>query len=137
VHRPVPITPEGVEDALVTRDSRTLLTYGVDGSWRLVPMAGGPSRPARGLIDGDYVIAWARDGRSVFVVVAATTTKTSMRIERVDLTSGARLFVREIVPPDRAGLLFVRRLSLIEDAAGYAYDYAKRTSTLFVVRGVR
>ena len=130
----VPITPEGVANAWVTTDNRTLLTWGVDRSWRLVPVAGGPSRPARGLTDGDNLLAWAKDGRSFFVRVPS---EISARIERVDLTSGARLFVREIAPPDRAGLVEVRFVSLIEDAAGYAYAYGKRTSTLFVVRGAR
>jgi hypothetical protein len=130
----VPVTPEGVVNAWVTTDSRTLLTRGVDRSWRLVPVAGGPSRPARGLTDSDAVIVWARDGRSVFVLVRS---ELPARIERVDLTSGTRLFVREIAPPDRAGLLFTGNPSLIDDAAGYAYDYSKQTSTLFVVRGVR
>jgi hypothetical protein len=130
----VPITPEGVLGALVTADSRTLLTRGVDRSWRLVPVAGGPSRPARGLTDGDSPIAWARDSRSVFVLVVS---EFPARLERVDLTSGTRLFIREIAPPDRAGLLYAANPSLIEDAAGYAYDYSKQTSTLFVVRGVK
>jgi hypothetical protein len=131
--QPVPITPEGVVNAWVTTDNRTLLTWGVDSSWRLMPVAGGPSRPARGLTDADLLIAWARDGRSVFVRASALPA----RIERVDLTSGARLFVREIAPPDRAGHVEVPFVSLLEDAAGYAYDYAKPTSTLFVVRGAR
>ena len=99
-------------------------------------MAGGPSRPARGLIDRDHPIALARDDRSVFVEVNSTT-QTSVRIERVDLTSGTRLLVREIAPPDSAGLVYVGDVSLIQDGAGYAYVYWKRTSTLFVVRGAR
>ena len=130
-----PITPEGVVNAFVTADGRMLLARGMDKSWLLFPVAGGASRPARGLTDGDSGIDWARDGRSVFVRVF--TGDVSARIERVDVTSGTRLFVREIAPADRAGLLGVRDLSLIEDAAGYAYGYRKQTSTLFVVRGVR
>jgi hypothetical protein len=108
---------------------------GVDRSWRLVPVAGGPSRPARDLPDDDNPLAWARDGRSVFVRVVRE--EILARIDRVDVTSGARLFVREIAPPDRAGLVRVGKVSLIEDAVGYAYGYGKRTSTLFVVRGAR
>ncbi len=131
----VPITPEGVANAWVTTDGLTLLTRGVDGSWRFMPVAGGPSRPARGLTDGDNPRAWARDGRSVFV--RANPNEIPARIERVDLMSGARLFVREVAPPDRAGLVQVGSLSLMEEATGYAYQYVKRTSTLFVVRGAR
>jgi hypothetical protein len=132
--QPEPITPEGVVTAWVTMDSRTLLVRGVDRSWRFMPTAGGPSRAARGLTEGDFITGWATDGHSVFVY---DDSQIPIRIERVDLTSGTRRFVREAAPPDRAGLLYVGGLSLIQDGAGYAYTYQKRTSTLFVVRGAR
>ena len=67
--QPEPITPEGVVNAFVTADGRVLRARGMDKSWLVLPVAGGPSRPAAGLTVGDRGIDWARDGRSVFVRV--------------------------------------------------------------------
>jgi hypothetical protein len=59
------------------------------------------------------------------------------RIERVDLATGARTFVKELATVDRAGLIQVRPYSYHPATGAYAYDYVKRVSTLFVVESVK
>ena len=82
----------------------------------------------------DVVKAWSDDGRSVFV---AAGFSVPARIERVDITTGARTFVRELAPPDRAGLVAVRLNQWISDGRAYVYTYSRNLSKLFVGSGVR
>jgi hypothetical protein len=42
--------------------------------------------------------------------------------------------VRELAPPDRAGVQRLAGVSLIQDGRAYAYSYWKRFSTLYEVK---
>jgi hypothetical protein len=87
--------------------------------------------PARGLPANDEIVDWSTDSRSILVSVG---NAAPARIERVDLATGARTFVREIAPPDRAGVNSVRVSQWIDDGRGYVYDYARVSDALFVVK---
>ena len=54
------------------------------------------------------------------------------RLERVDLASGKRTPVRELGPPDRAGVIQLVGVSVVADGRAYAYGYWKRFSKLFL-----
>jgi hypothetical protein len=116
--------------AYLAPDGRTLLTIGAEPRFQISTIDGGPPRPAAGLGNTDEPIRWASDGRSVFV---QTTSAVPAQINRIDVFTGRRTFVRELAPPDRAGLVGVFGVDLLGDAASHAYTYWKRTSTLFVV----
>ena len=80
----------------------------------------------------DDVLAWSRDGQSLFV---QRQPAVPARLERVDLSSGRRTMIRELGPPDRAGLTAVFFTDIVNDGQFYAYAYWKRVSRLFVVKG--
>jgi len=92
------------------------------------------SRAVQGLTAADTVISWSADGGSLFV---RRGTDVPARLERVDLATGVRTFVKELAPIDRAGLVQVRPYSYHPATGAYSYDYAKRVSTLFVVERVK
>jgi serine/threonine protein kinase len=127
---PQPVTATGRTLAYLAPDGRTLLTIGAEPRFQISTIDGGPPRPAAGLGNTDEPIRWASDGRSVFV---QTTSAVPAQINRIDVFTGRRTFVRELAPPDRAGLVGVFGVDLLGDAASHAYTYWKRTSTLFVV----
>jgi Tol biopolymer transport system component len=131
---PSPVTPDGVVNAVVAPDGRTLATVSTSGDWQITTIDAGSARAAVGLTRADLPIAWANDGRSLFVQAGRTVPG---RIERVDPVTGQRTLVREIAPPDRSGLVGVGPVSIIGDGAGYAYRYSKRAMTLYSVQGIK
>jgi hypothetical protein len=63
-------------------------------------------------------------------------SKPPIRVERLDTQSGRRVLLRELSPPDPAGVSFAQVLQWIEDGRGYIYWYYRQNSTLYVVSGV-
>jgi Tol biopolymer transport system component len=129
-----PLTPEGVESAFLTRDERTLLTKSNSGSYEVRGIGSDQASPARGFTPTDKPIGWSNDGRSV---VVTTGGQIPARVERVDVSTGARTFLRELTPPDRAGLTAVELEQWIDDGRGYVFRNQRTLSTLFVATGVR
>jgi hypothetical protein len=133
---PVPITPDDVVQAWIARDSRTLLLRTTSGAKGIFVIGGRAAQPAAGLLADDTVITWSQDGRSVFVQ-AHSGLGGPARVERVDITTGARAFVRELAPPDQSGTVSVYVQQWIDDGKGYVYRYVRQLSKLFVVSGVK
>jgi len=131
---PAPVTPDDVEGALIAPDGETLLLQKTSGAKEIFVIGGSASRPARGVTTTDVAKAWSRDGRSVFVQAGITVPA---RIERIDIATGARTLVRELAPPDRAGLYSVVVDQWVDDGRAHVYEYSFDLSTLFVVTGVK
>jgi hypothetical protein len=98
-----------------------------------MPFTGGDSRPVRGLLAGDRVVAWTRDSKALVV----QTTELPAQLERLDPAAGTRTHLRSIAPPDRAGALDAQVHSVLEDGRFYAYGYRRDLATLYVVTGCR
>jgi hypothetical protein len=75
-------------------------------------------------------LAVSNDGRALFVTQGP---QVPVRVERIDLVTGARTLLREVAPEDRAGLLAVSLdgPSFRADGSRYAYFYVRLLSTLF------
>ena len=58
------------------------------------------------------------------------------RFEAVGVETGARTLIREVSPPDRAGLVLIRAARVYDDGHAYAYSYFKTIQHLFTVTGV-
>ena len=65
-------------------------------------------------------------------MLTCNTVAIPSRLERVELASGKRTLLREIGPPDRAGILGLVGVSVSADGRGYAYGYWKRFSKLLL-----
>ncbi len=59
------------------------------------------------------------------------------RLERVWLDRAGRLSVRDLGPPDLAGVLAISNISLSADEASYAYGFLVRRSHLYLVTGAQ
>jgi dipeptidyl aminopeptidase/acylaminoacyl peptidase len=130
---PKPVTSDGPIRALVAPDNRTLVVGLSDGSTHILPADGGPLRSVPGLATTDSVVAWSHDGTALFV----QNSDVPVKLDRVDVATGKRTFVRPFAPPDRTGLVGVLISSLLDDGRYYAYGYTKQLTTLFVVTGAR
>jgi hypothetical protein len=128
-----PLTPEGVGLAWFAPDERTYLTRGRAGAEvRTLASDRVISLPA--LTRADDPVAFSDDGRSVFVSAGSALPR---KVDRIDIATNVRTTVRELAPPDRAGLTGLSVNYWIADGKGYVYQYQRALSTLFVVTGVK
>jgi Tol biopolymer transport system component len=134
---PKPIFEERVVAVAVTPDGQMVLALDRERKWRWYPVNGGASRLAEGLTPLDRagsVVGWSADGKELFI---RTGSDVPARIDRLDITTGRRTLLAEVGPADRTGLFTFAVNSVTKDARQYAYGYAKRLSTLFVVTPAR
>jgi len=127
---PRAVTPEGLVGAALSVDGRLLLGQDSNRTWQIVDLASGTLRAAAGLQPTDGAAGWSSDGTAAFV---ARVPQVPARLERVDLQTGVRTFIRELAPPDPAGVSVVIPTSIIDDARGYAYFYVRDVATWYVV----
>ena len=130
---PVPVTPDGVRGGSVAPDGRTLLVEVSAAQWQLLDVAGGSPRPVPGDHSNDTPVGWGRDSRSVFV---RSSTAVPAPIDRLDLVSGARTHVRDLMPPDHSGVIAVIPGTMINDGQVYCYSYWRQVNRAMIVSGV-
>ena len=128
------LTPEGVTGTVVTADSKYLLT--IDGQRRrsLYPLEGGEAKPfLTKLEDNDAILRFEQDGKSMLVIQRGVPAK----VFRVFLDTGRREGIRQITPPDPAGVQTVSGIRFSADGKSYAYSYFRILSDLWVVDGLK
>ena len=130
---PEPLTPPGYDVGPLSPDGRTLVVIAQDGSKHLYSLSTRTLTPLREVTPLDAVVGWRTNGSAVFVQKLA---QIPARFEEVDLATGRRTLVREVAPPDRAGLLLIRVARMYDDGRVYAYGYRKSISRLFTVTGL-
>ena len=131
---PRPLTPDGLDVGPISSDGRMIVAIAPDHAKQILTLPDGTRRPAQGVTADDKVVAWSRDGQSLFVQKQATCPA---QLERVDLATGRRTTIRELAPPDRSGLMNISLDDVLNDGQSYAYTYTKRVSRLFVVKGAK
>ena len=131
--KPTPITPEGV---LATRVSpnQQFVTSTAEGKLSLYPMAGGPAKVIAGLEPGESVIRWSGDGR--FLFLKQFENQSSIKINRLEVSTGHKELWKELKTPDPVGVHVVD-VVLTPDGAYYAYSFQRDNTTLFLVSGLK
>jgi serine/threonine protein kinase/Tol biopolymer transport system component len=129
-----PITPPDTTGGLVTQDSKFLLAIDPQNKRWLYPLAGGEPIPFPvKLNDGDQVLRFEPDGKSILVRTGGGQSKVS----RVFLADGRHEDIRQIVPPDPAGVQSIANVVCDTDCKSYAYSYSRLLSDLWVVDGLK
>jgi len=128
------VTPEGIDQGRVSADGTALVARGQNGRYRRYPMDGSPPVPVPGLDNGDAIITWRSDGRSLLVYRPA---EIPIRVDRLDLSTGQRTLLRELAPADRAGVTVIEAVSFSADEKSYAYGFKRSVGSLYAVEGVR
>ena len=132
-----PFTPEGYRTLgikALSPDGATVLVVGPDQKVYLYALAGGEPRVPPGLTNLDNAVAWSEDMRSVYVV---RRTERPSRVSRVDLATGKRDFIRELMPSDAAGVINVGPVLMLPDRKSYVFGYQRILSDLHVVQGLK
>ena len=130
---PSPLTPEGTTHGQVSPDGRSILTRTPEGL-RVYPVEGGNPTAIPGTTRDDQVVRWHADGRSV---LAYRSSEVPAVVDRIDVSTGKREFVRRITAADPTGVLNVREVLLSEDGKAHAYTFRRMLSRLFLVQGAK
>jgi len=133
---PRAITVEGVSLQWhgVSPDGHAVAALGPDRKPAIYPVDGGSPRPIPGIQVADEPIRWSAEGSSLFVYQRGSLPA---RVEKVDVSTGARGLWKELSPPDLDGVTNLVRIRITPDGSSYAYTYFRLLSELFLVDGLR
>jgi len=134
--KPAAITPEGIAIGSfpVSPDGRRVVAQAGDQVHYLFPLEGGEPELVPGLGPEDRPVRFSSDGRSL---LGFRRGELPSHIFRLDLASGEKARVRELMPADSAGVVEIVSVVLTADASSYAYSYHRILSDLFLVEGVK
>jgi len=118
---------------VLSPDGRSLALMS-DGTLRLLSIEGTALRTFPGDFSGHTLIGWTSDGRALY---AYRMTDLPGRIYRLDLATGERKVVREMLPADPAGIWRIHPVRITPDGSSYAYTYARRVGDLYLFDGLR
>lgn len=135
---PRAVTPEALVGRLLSPNGELVAAVDRYGEYYLCPIRGGEPQPIEGYVDGDVLLQWSGDGRSLFVREAGNLV---LRIHKLDLSTGRREFWRELAPPDPAALTDIGsnqgEVRLTPDGKSYAYTYWTFSGELYLAEGLR
>ena len=118
----------------VSPDGRYVAASVAGGEILLVPLDGGQSRAVPGCGPSDLPIQWTPDSRRLLVFNPGSLPA---RIFEIDLESGRRQLVRELLPRDRVGVYGLVQALITPDRSAYVYGYQEYRSDLYRVTGLR
>lgn len=132
---PRPVTPDGISGSLVSPDGKFVLAsdLNVKKAPSIYPLDGGASRAIPGLTDGERVLRWGIDGRSLYV---CRYRELPLRVFKLDVTTGHKELWKEIAPADSAGILGSLNPQVTPDGKGYVYQFTRSLSDLYLVSGL-
>jgi Tol biopolymer transport system component len=130
---PRAITPEGFGLIAVSPDGTRVVAESPDGRWIVAPVAGGDAAPLSAVKPGDWVMGFDASGGSLFV----RGWTFPLRIERVDVATGARTLFKEIALDDPTGVERVLSAQITPDGSCYCYSFMRSLSRLYAVEGLR
>jgi eukaryotic-like serine/threonine-protein kinase len=129
-----PISPEGSAAFAISPDGRRVAGRAPDGAIVFFPTDGGAPQPVPHLAPAETPLRWAKDANSLFI---SHTEGATVRIIRLDLSTGRRELMHEIHPADVAGSQGPQNIRLSADGRTYVYQVGRFLSSLYLVEGLR
>jgi serine/threonine protein kinase/Tol biopolymer transport system component len=127
-------TPEGIRTAVASPDGQSIVALTGDNGYRQFSIRDGTSQSVPGLTPSDRVLRYSPDGK--FLWTKRTNTEP-VRVEQVDLKTGARSVLLPDFGTRRAGVLNVMEVALADDPRNYAYMERESVSYLFELKRTR
>jgi serine/threonine protein kinase len=132
--KPVPVTPEGISNALVSPDGQFVLRANDAAVVAVYPLAGGAPRPIPNLEPGFTPLQWSEDNSSVYGYLRG---QLPTKVYKVNLVTGAKTLVQELQPATTTGVISIAPVVVTRDASRFAYSYYQVDSVLYVISGLR
>ncbi len=139
---PRPLTPEGVEIrpsvffppvSPVSPDGKLIIVRGPGNEVLLYPAEGGQPRPLPEITPDEQVIRFDERGEGLYL---AKIGGRSIRVDRFELATRRKQFLKELAPSDPAGLDGFSGPYLTPDGKSYVYDIERHLSDLYLVEGL-
>ena len=133
---PFAFTPDGIDaPAALSPDGRRIALVGPNGMPTIYSFDGKETRELPAVEKGDAPVQWSADGASIYL---RREGELPLKVYRYDLATGKRALWKEVMPADRAGVIFIDRFQMTPDATAYAYSFTRITSSdLYLVEGVK
>jgi len=130
--KPVPITPEGVTNGLVSSDGQYILANDA-GVMRVYPIAGGAPRPIPDLQPGFIPIQWSEDNSSAY---GYQQGESPTRVYEVNVSTGKKTLVQELQPAATTGVVNIAPVVVTRDGSRFVYSYYQVFSVLYIISGL-
>ncbi len=133
--KPVPITPEGVTNGLVSPDGKLVLHEDATGKVAVYPMVlGSEPRPIPGLEAGFVTLQWSEDNSAVYGYIPG---QIPVAVLKVQLATGQKTLIQELRPATDSGVVAIAPVVMTRDASRFAYSYSEVLSVLYTISGLR
>jgi Tol biopolymer transport system component len=132
---PTPISAEGIGFSLlfVSPDARWIAALGPDRKIHLYPSAGGSATDLPASNVGDLPAGWTADGRGLYVA----SGRLPRRIDKIDVASGVRTHVRNLVGSDPAGMSSSGWARITPDGQTVTLAFNRVLSTLYGIQNLK
>jgi len=133
---PKPVTPEGVDVVPrgISPDGKWVTAINGEQKVVLYPLSGGEPVAVPGVEPGESPIRFNTDGSALYV---ARSGGYPVPVYKVDVKSGRRQLLREIMPAERSGLTPQRTdrgfIHATPDGTVFAYTYTRWRGNLYLV----
>ena len=132
--KPVPVTPEGISNALVSPDGQFVLRANDAAVVAVYPITGGAPRPIPDLEPGFTPLQWSEDNSSV--VYGYLRGQLPTKVYKVNLVTGAKTLIQELQPATTTGVVSIAPVVVAREASRFAYSYYQVDSVLYVISGL-
>jgi len=134
--KPRAISPEGVSATqfVISPDGKSVAAVGPDQNGYIYSVDDGEPRPIPGFPAGDTPVAWAADGRSLYIYRSG---ELPAQVQRLDLASGQKQLWKQLMPADDAGVTDIGPILITPDTKTYVYEYGRTLSDLYLVDGLK
>jgi serine/threonine protein kinase/Tol biopolymer transport system component len=131
--KPIPITPEGVTNGLISPDGQFIVRTDAAGVG-VYPTAGGAPRLIPNLESGFLPILWSEDDSSVYGYVR---DQILTKVYKVNLVTGEKTLIQELQPETTVGEVYLAPVVMTRDGSRFAYSYYQVSSALYLISGLR
>ncbi|HKD16946.1 MAG TPA: protein kinase [Thermoanaerobaculia bacterium] len=130
-----PVSAEGINSGrlFVSPDARWIAALGPDRRIHLYPTGGGSPTELPSSKAGDNPSGWTADGRGIYVSGGGIPC----RIDVIDIATGARTHVRDLVPADDAGMNSRGATRVTPDGRTMTLGFNRILSTLYWIRDLK
>jgi hypothetical protein len=119
---------------VISPDGKSVAAVGPDQNGYVYPVDGGQPRPIPGFPVGDTPVAWAADGRSLYIYRSG---ELPAQVQRLDLASGQKQLWKQLMPADDAGVTDIGPILITPDTKTYVYEYGRTLSDMYLVDGLK
>ncbi|HEY6049844.1 MAG TPA: hypothetical protein VIZ58_01245, partial [Thermoanaerobaculia bacterium] len=130
---PRAISPEGVHAAHLLPDGTRVLALDAKNARAIYSVDGGEARPLPSIAADEAVLGFDEKGENAWVGHGVLP----LRIDRVDLSTGKRAFLRDITLADPTGVEAISTAHVAPDGRSYCYSFMRGLSRLYVVEGLK